>query len=104
MEDVLIGNGLYKPIERDKAKFDDHTDKEWKRINRKVVALFQQWIDNSVFYHVGKEVNAHESWAKLASTYEGKTPLKKKKTFLSRELIHLRYNDGYNMTEHMNDF
>ena len=60
MEDILYCKDLYDPIEGNSAKPEDKTDKEWKRMNRKMIGMVKQWLDDSVFHHVANETSAHD--------------------------------------------
>ena len=52
MEDILYCKDLYDPIEGDEAKPATMSDKEWEKLNRKIVGLIRQWVDHIVFHHV----------------------------------------------------
>ena len=52
----------------------------------------RQWVDQSVFHHVAKKVDAYSLWQKLESLYERKTA--HNKTFMTRRLVNLKYKDG----------
>ena len=41
------------------------TDDEWGILNRKAVGQFRQWVDESVFQHVAKEVDAYNIGKKI---------------------------------------
>ncbi|QHO27324.1 putative LRR receptor-like serine/threonine-protein kinase [Arachis hypogaea] len=59
MEDMLYSKDLYDPVEGDKSK-GTKSDAEWKKLNRKAVALIRQWLDLSVYPHVDTETNAEK--------------------------------------------
>ena len=59
MEDMLYSKDLYDPGEGDKSK-GTKSDAEWKKLNRKAVALIRQWLDLSVYPHVDTETNAEK--------------------------------------------
>lgn len=52
MEDLLFCKNLHDPIEKNSAKPCDKTLQEWENINKKIVKLIEQWIKDSIFYHV----------------------------------------------------
>ncbi|MCI87124.1 hypothetical protein A2U01_0108405, partial [Trifolium medium] len=59
MEDLLYTKDLYDPIEGESARSKDTSDTDWKKMNRKAVAIIRQWLDLSVYPHVEAETNAH---------------------------------------------
>jgi hypothetical protein len=73
MKDILYCKELFEPIELNVIKPDAKTDDEWKKLNRKAVGHIRQWVNQSVFHHVTKEVDAYLLWLKLESLYERKT-------------------------------
>ena len=66
------------------------------------MVIFLQWVDQSVYHHVAQETRADVLWKKLESMYEKQTALNK--TSLIRRVVNLKYREGFNMTEHLNDF
>ncbi|CAJ2642239.1 unnamed protein product [Trifolium pratense] len=72
MEDLLYTKDLYDPIEGESARSKDTSDTDWKKMNRKAVAIIKQWLDLSVYPHVEAETNAHTMWNKLKELYERK--------------------------------
>lgn len=65
MEDILNCKKLFEPIKFNGVKPDAKTDDEWKKLNRKAVGHLRQWVDQSSFHHVAKEVDAYILWFKL---------------------------------------
>jgi hypothetical protein len=102
MKDILYYKELFEPIELNGIKPDAKTDDEWKKLNRKDVGHIRQWVDQSVFHHVAKEVDAYLLWLKLESLYERKTA--QNKAFMIRRLVNLKYKDGQSVTEHLSNF
>ena len=102
MEDMLYSKDLYDPIEGDTAKPADKSDADWKKMNRKAVALIRQWLDLSVYPHVETEIDANKMWEKLKELYERKNV--QNKAFLIRKLVNMKYKDGDSMAEHMSIF
>ena len=100
MEDVLYTKDL--PIYGDSKKTKDKNDDDWNILNIEIVALIQTWVDQSVFHHVAQETNAHVLWKKLETVYERK--MAQNKASLIRRLVNLKYKDGCDVVEHMNDF
>ncbi|KAL6328683.1 hypothetical protein AAG906_003368 [Vitis piasezkii] len=91
MEDILYCKELFEPIKCKGYKPITTTEDEWKKLNRKTIGQIRQWVDQSVFHHVAKEVDAyslfmHEEMKSLHknNTYElmelpkGKRALKNK--------------------------
>lgn len=49
MEDVLYYNDWDDPIKGDSAKPSYMSDRDWEKLNRKIIGCIRQWIDVSVF-------------------------------------------------------
>ena len=62
MEDILYCKELFEPIERKDYKPVTTTEDEWKKLNRKTIGHIRQWVDQSVFHHVAKEVDTYSLW------------------------------------------
>ena len=102
MEDILYCKELFEPIECRGYKPVIATEDEWKKLNRKIIEKIRQWVYQSVFHHVAKEVDAYSLWQKLKSLYERKTT--HNKTFTIRRLGNLKYKDGNSVVEHLSNF
>ena len=102
MEDLLYCKDLYLPLRGDVAKPQEKSDVDWSILHRKTVGYIRQWVDQSVYHHVAQETRADVLWKKLESMYERQTALNK--TSLIRRVVNLKYREGSNMTEHLNDF
>ena len=102
MEDLLYCKDPYVPLSGDTMKPKDKSDEDWAIMHRKTVGYIRQWVDHSVYHHIAQETKADVLWKKLESMYERQTPLNK--TSLIRRVVNLKYKDGSNMTEHLNDF
>ena len=59
MEDILYCKELFEPIECRGYKPVTTTKDEWKKLNRKTIGQIRQCVDQSVFHHVAKEVDAY---------------------------------------------
>ena len=62
IEDILYCKELFEPIERKDYKPVTTTEDEWKKLNRKTIGQIRQWVDQSVFHHVAKEVDTYSLW------------------------------------------
>ena len=62
MEDTLIN-----PLPNMPNKSVTTIEDEWKKLNTKTIGQIRQWVDQSVFHHVAKEVDAYSLWQKLKS-------------------------------------
>jgi hypothetical protein len=102
MEDILYCKELFEPIELNRVKPNAKTNDELKKLNRKAVWHIRHWVDQSVFHHAAKEVDAYSLWLKLKSLYERKTT--QRKAFMMRRLVNLKYKDGQSITEHLSNF
>ncbi|KAK9715174.1 hypothetical protein RND81_06G147700 [Saponaria officinalis] len=58
MKDILYCKDLHHVVETS-TKPDDKTEDAWNTINRKVVGLIRQFIDQSVFQHVANYTMAN---------------------------------------------
>ena len=67
MEDILYCKELSDHIECKGYKPVTTTEDEWKKLNRKTIRQIRQWVDQSVFHHIAKEVNAYSLLQKLES-------------------------------------
>ena len=67
MEDILYCKELFEPIECRGYKLVTTIEDEQKKLNRKTIGQIRQWVDQSVFHHVAKEVDAYGLWQKLES-------------------------------------
>nr|XP_025636351.1 uncharacterized protein LOC112730483 [Arachis hypogaea] len=101
MEDMLYSKDLYDPMEGDKSK-GTKSDTEWKKLNRKAVALIRQWLDLSVYPHVDTETNTEKMWNELKELYERKNV--QNIAFLIRMLVNMKYIEGKSMPEHLSTF
>lgn len=70
MEDVLYYRQLFKRINWVYIKLEKKTDDRWKKLNKKDVCHIRQWVDQSVFHHVNKDVDAYSFQMKLERLYE----------------------------------
>jgi hypothetical protein len=70
MEDILYCKKLFDPIEFKGVKPIAIANEDWKKLNWKAVGYIRQWVDQSVFHHVAKEVDGYSLWQKLESLYE----------------------------------
>ena len=67
MYDILYCKELFEPIECRGYKLVITIEDEWKKLNTKTIGQIRQWVDQSVFHHVAKEVDAYSLWQKLKS-------------------------------------
>ena len=72
MEDLLNLKDLADPLENKGVKPGATSDAVWLKMNKKTMAQIRQWIDHSVFHHVGQETTAHGLWTKLENMYQAK--------------------------------
>ena len=102
MYDILYCKELFEPIECRGYKPVITIEDEWKKLNTKTIGQIRQWVDQSVFHHVAKEVAAYSLWQKLKSLYEKKTA--QNKAFMIRRLVNLKYKNGNSVAEHLSNF
>ena len=72
MEDFLNCKDLYDLIKGDNAKTSDMLDVDWKKLKKKTLGAIRQWVDISIYKHVGKETDPHTIWKNLENMYETK--------------------------------
>ena len=70
MDDTIYCKELFESIECRGHKPVTTTKNELKKLNRKTIWQIRQWVDQSVFHHVAKEVDAYSLWQKLESLWE----------------------------------
>ena len=70
---ILYYKDLYDYVENEKAKPNNVTVDDWKKMHREAIRLIRQWVDISVFHHVVIETNAHTLLKNLKNFYERKT-------------------------------
>ena len=59
MKDILYCKELFEPIKCRDYKPITTIEDEWKKLNKKTIGHIRQWVDQSVFHHVAKEVDAY---------------------------------------------
>ena len=59
MEDILYCKELFDPIELKCVKPVVLTNDNWNKLNREAVGYIKQYVDQSIFHHVVKEVDAY---------------------------------------------
>lgn len=102
IKDLLYSKDLFDPVELKGVKPAAKSDADWKKMNMKTISLIRRWIDNSEYHHVSEEEDAYTLWTTLESTFQEKSS--QNVTFLVRQLVNMRYQDGNNMSEHMSEF
>ncbi|GKU93138.1 hypothetical protein SLEP1_g6763 [Rubroshorea leprosula] len=102
IEDKLFRKDLYDPIEHKGIKPPKINDVEWKKIDRKACGVIRKWVDMSVIHHVAQEKESYKLWTKLEELFERKNALKK--ASLIRKLVNLKYKEGKNVFDHLNNF
>ena len=67
IEDILYCKELFELIECRGYKLVTTTEDEQKKLNRKTIGYIRRWVDQSVFHHEAKKVDAYNLWQKLES-------------------------------------
>lgn len=101
MVDLLCVRNLYETIEL-KDAVDGIDDREWKRLNRKAVAIIRQFVDDSVYQNVANYTNAFELWNRLESIYGQKSAMSI--VFMMKKLLNMKYRDGESMGVYLSNF
>ena len=100
--DYLYCKDLYLPIVNKGVKPSQMKDEEWDPINRKATAHIRKWIDVSVINNVSEEDDAYTVWTKLEELLAKKNA--QNKAFTIRKLVNLKYKEGQDASEHINNF
>ena len=75
---------------------------DWEKLDRRARCTIRLYLTDSVLLNVSRESTANELWNKLGNLYQSKSL--ENKQFLRKKLYHLRMEDGYFVTEHLNSF
>jgi hypothetical protein len=75
---------------------------DWEKLDRRARSTIRLCLTDSVLLNVSRESTANELWNKLGNLYQSKSL--ENKQFLRKKLYHLRMEDGYFVTEHLNSF
>lgn len=101
MRDLLYVKGFHLPVFGEERP-NDKSEAEWKITHLQVCGFIRQWVDDNVLNHVIEETHARTLWNKLGELYARKTG--NNKLFLFKQLMHLGYQDGSSLTDHLNNF
>jgi hypothetical protein len=74
----------------------------WEKLDTRGRSTIRLCLANSVLLNVSRESTANELWDKLGNLYQSK--FLENKQFLRKKFYHLRMEDGYSVTEHLNSF
>jgi hypothetical protein len=75
---------------------------DWEKLDKRERSTIRICLEDSVLLNVSGESTTKELWDKLGNLYQSKSLVNK--LFLRKKLYHLRMEDGYSMTEHLNAF
>src|SRR6202789_501894 len=75
---------------------------DWDKLDIRERSTIRLCLANSVLLNVSRESTAKELWDKLGNLYQSKSLVNK--LFLRNKLYHIRMEDGYFVTEHINAF
>lgn len=78
------------------------TNEKWDSIHNKTVGNIRKWIRQSILQHFANETRFDVIWKKLESMYERKDDINK--CTCLRNIVHLRYKDGADMSKHLATF
>lgn len=71
----------------------------WKKLNPKIIGPIQEWVDDSVLYHVLNE--SYRIWKKLEDLFVKNTV--NNKTFLIKMLLNLKFKKRGSIAKHLNE-
>jgi hypothetical protein len=69
----------------------------WEKLERRTRSTIRLFLEDSVLLNVSGESIAKEIWHKLGNLYQSKSLVNK--LFLRKKLYHLKMEDGYSVTE-----
>ncbi|KAL2347576.1 hypothetical protein Fmac_001576 [Flemingia macrophylla] len=101
MKDLLYVNSLHEPVFLDE-KPANKTKEEWSLLHSRVCGYIGQWVDDCVLNHISEETHARTLWQKLENLYAPKDG--SYKVFLTSQMKTMRYQDGSNMADYLNEF
>ncbi|KAK1417487.1 hypothetical protein QVD17_26616 [Tagetes erecta] len=100
IEDLLCQKDLMSALEETKP--EGTTDKDWKTLDRKAMAVIRLSLAKNVAFNIVKETTTFGLMKALSNMYE--KPSASNKVFLIRQLVNTRLKEGASVTSHVNDF
>jgi hypothetical protein len=101
MKDLLYVKEYWKPVFTTKMPSEMKQD-QWDVLNLQACGIIRQWVDDNVLNHIIDETRAHTLWQKLDELYVRKEGTNK--MFLIKKLMCLRYKEGTQIVDHVNEF
>ena len=102
VKDILVQQGLAKPLKGVDAKSDKISDEDWEELEARCVSTIRLYIADNIINNVNDVDSAPELWEKLEKLYLGKGL--QTKLNLKRDLYKLKMGEGASLMEHMNVF
>ena len=101
MKDLLFVKNLHLPV-FSTQKPESKTDEEWEFEHQQVCGFIRQWVDDNVYNHIANETHARALWNQIESLYASKSG--NNKLCLLNMLMNLRYKEGSQVLDHLNEF
>ena len=102
MRDTLGCRDLWLPVQFRDKRLDKIDAWTWEVLHLKAVAYIRCFIDMSLYNNFGEETEGDVLWKKIGTMFENKNTVNKVSVF--RKIMRLRYQDDFNMAEHINVF
>jgi hypothetical protein len=81
---------------------DDMKQDQWDVLHLQACGFIRQWVDDNILNHIIDETRAHTLWKKLDELYARKEGTNR--MFLIKKLMRLRYKEGTQIANHVNEF
>jgi hypothetical protein len=81
---------------------DNMKQDQWDVLHLQACGFIRQWVDDNVLNHIIDETRANTLWQKLDELYARKEGTNK--IFLIKKLMRLRYKEGTQVADHVNEF
>ncbi|KAK2969457.1 hypothetical protein RJ640_011354 [Escallonia rubra] len=100
VKDILVQQGLLKPLLGKKPKSMDQDD--WEELQAKAVSTIRLNLAPKVKYQVLTETSPTALWQKLEKIYKSKSL--SKRLYLKKDLYQLRMDEGSDLGDHISEF
>ncbi|PRQ51350.1 putative RNA-directed DNA polymerase [Rosa chinensis] len=102
VKDILVQQGLAKPLKGKDAKPVKMSDEDWEELESRCVSTIRLYIADNIINNVNNVDSATQLWEKMEKLHLGKGL--QTKLNLKRDLYKLKMGEGASLMEHMNVF